>query len=68
MFTLVPDFDAVDYEVMLPVMDSIREIEEKLQSQYPDLVIGYTGDIPLQADEQIAMSFTCWCPRLSRCC
>ncbi|MBA7676681.1 hypothetical protein ES703_84925 [subsurface metagenome] len=64
MFTLIPDFGAYDIEIVMSVMDIIRQIEEEVQSRYPDLVIGYTGDIPIGSDEQVAMSYDLMVPAI----
>ena len=64
IFTLVPNFDPVEYEILMPVMDLVKEIEKSIQADYPDVELGYTGDIPVQADEQIALSYDMLVPAL----
>ncbi|MBN1411204.1 MAG: MMPL family transporter [Spirochaetales bacterium] len=64
MFTISPAFDAVDMDKIMEFMPGIKRIHEKIQASFPDLVIGYTGDVPIQADEQDAMSFDMVIPSL----
>lgn len=64
MFTLIPDFAIDDFAILVKFMDRIKEVIELVQSDYPQLDIGYTGDVAIQADEQYAMRFDMLVPSL----
>ncbi|MGC9365211.1 MAG: MMPL family transporter [Fidelibacterota bacterium] len=57
LFTFSPAFSAVEFDKIFPMMDAIKAIQADMNAKYPDLHISYTGDIPVQSDEQDALSF-----------
>lgn len=64
MFTIVPNFNSVEFEKIIPMMDELRLVKEKVESEFPGMKIAYTGDVPIQADEQDALSFDMMIPAL----
>ncbi|HHT06622.1 MAG TPA: MMPL family transporter [Hydrogenispora sp.] len=64
MFTLTPNFAIDDFEILVQFMDGIKEVIGLVQRDYPQLTIGYTGDVALQADEQYALRFDMLVPSL----
>ncbi len=57
MFTIYPNFNAIEIEKCAAMTEEIRAVQRRVQQGFPDLEIGYTGDVPMQADEQEAMGF-----------
>lgn len=57
MFTLTPAFAIDEIEKLVEFMDGIKEVIGLVQRDYPQLTIGYTGDVAIQADEQYALRF-----------
>ena len=64
MFTISPNFNAIEIESCVEMTGEIRSVQRTVQSRFPDLVIGYTGDVAMQADEQAAMGFDMLVPAL----
>jgi predicted RND superfamily exporter protein len=64
MFTISPNFNAIEFEKCVEMTGEIRAVQRAVQQRYPNLTIGYTGDVPMQADEQEAMSFDMLVPAL----
>lgn len=64
MFSLAPNFSIDDIEAAVKFMDAVREVKNKVQRDYPNLRIGYTGDIAMQADEQYALRLDMLLPSL----
>jgi predicted RND superfamily exporter protein len=56
-FTITPTFNTVEIGKIVAFMKEIKIIINKSRSNYPDLKISYTGDIPIQSDEQDALGF-----------
>jgi uncharacterized protein len=64
MFTISPNFNVIEIEKIVEMMKEIKAIRQKVQKNFPDLAIHYTGDIAIQGDEQEAMSFDMGAPAL----
>lgn len=64
IFTLTPDFAIDDFAILVRFMDGIKEVIGLAQRDYPQLAIGYTGDVAIQADEQYALRFDMLVPSL----
>jgi len=64
MFVMSADFDAVDFERIMPVMEELDEIRKEVEGNHPLVEIGFTGEIPIQADEQKALGFDLMVPAL----
>ncbi|MBN1696578.1 MAG: MMPL family transporter [Spirochaetales bacterium] len=56
MFTISPDFNAIEIEKIKEMMSEIKAIRKTVQMDFPGLAVGYTGDIAVQGDEQDALS------------
>lgn len=65
MFIVTPDFAIDDIAILVKFMDGIKEIIDQVQRDYPQLTIGYTGDVAMQADEQYALRFDMLVPSLA---
>ena len=57
LFTITPDFNIVEIEKIVDMMSGIKAIQKNIQREFPDLKVGYTGDVAIQGDEQDALSF-----------
>lgn len=57
LFTITPSFNTVEIVKIVDFMREIRVIQAAMNSRYPDLHVGYTGDVPIQSDEQEALGF-----------
>jgi len=64
MLNIVPNFNAVEFDRIMLMMSRLKPILSEVDQMYPDLTLGYTGDVPIQADEQDAMSFDMMVPAL----
>ncbi|HEY8344253.1 MAG TPA: MMPL family transporter [Bacillota bacterium] len=64
LFTVTPDFAIDDFALLVKFMDGIKEVIALVQRDYPQLAIGYTGDVAIQADEQYALRFDMLVPSL----
>ncbi len=64
MFSISPNFNAIEIEKCTEMTEEIRKVQASLQEQFPDVKIGYTGDVAMQADEQDAMGFDMLVPAL----
>jgi predicted RND superfamily exporter protein len=57
MFSITPNITVDDIDSMIDMMSGIEEIRKKIQNQFPNLKIGYTGEVAMGADEQQALGF-----------
>ena len=64
MFTLIPNFGPIDFEEAIFMMAELNKIKDQVESEVIGIKIGFTGDIPIQADEQAAMSFDLMIPAM----
>lgn len=64
MFTLSPNFSSMEIEKCVQMTREIKKIQASVQRRFPEVRIGYTGDVPMQADEQEAMGFDMLVPAL----
>ncbi|MBN2443926.1 MAG: MMPL family transporter [Spirochaetales bacterium] len=64
LFTISPNFNAIEIEKIVEMMKEIKIIRKDVQSKFPDLKVGYTGDISVQSDEQDAMGFDMTAPSI----
>jgi len=65
LFTLTPAFAIDDIAISVKFMDGIKAVIDQVKNDYPQLKIGYTGDVAMQADEQYAMRFDMLVPSLA---
>ena len=64
MFTISPNFNAIEIDKCTEMTEEIRNVQASVQKQFPSVKIGYTGDVAMQADEQDAMGFDMLVPAL----
>lgn len=64
LFTITPNFRSIKIEKIVVLMDGIKAIQADMNAHYPDLHVSYTGDIPIQSDEQDALGFDMLVPSL----
>jgi predicted RND superfamily exporter protein len=64
LFTITPAFSCLEIEEIVEMMKPIKAIKADMNSKYPDLHVGYTGDFPTQSDEQDALGFDMAVPSL----
>lgn len=64
LFTITPTFSSIEIEKIVEIMKVIKSIKADLNEKYPDLHVSYTGDIPIQSDEQDALGFDMLVPSL----
>lgn len=64
VFTIAPSVGIVEFERLTVLMDGMKDIQASIQSRFPQVAIGFTGDIAVQAGEQEAMSFDMAVPSL----
>lgn len=64
MVTIVPDFNMVDFEKIELMMKEVRVLLDRMRKQFPELSFAYTGDVPIQSDEQAALGFDMLIPTL----
>ncbi|UCF96880.1 MAG: MMPL family transporter [Spirochaetaceae bacterium] len=64
MFTISPNFSVMEIEKCVEMTEEIRAVQRTVQERFPEVRIGYTGDVPMQADEQEAMGFDMLVPAL----
>jgi len=64
LFTISPNFNMVDLDKIMTVMTVIKGIRDDLNVRFPDLKVGYTGEVPMQGDEQDALGFDMMVPSL----
>lgn len=57
LFTMTPTLSAIEVEKIVELMKPIKAIQADMNAKYPDLHVGYTGEIPMQGDEQDALGF-----------
>ena len=57
MFSITPNISVDDIDAMIDMMSGIKEIKNKIQLQFPGMIIGYTGEVAMGADEQEALGF-----------
>lgn len=64
MLTIVPSFSLSDYDRLLRMKPEFRRVHNEMQKRYPELTIGYTGDLTMEFDEQEALRFDLLVPSL----
>ncbi len=64
MFRLIPDFGVTDYDELVFMMAELNIIKDIVEAEIPDIKIGFTGEIPMKADQKSAMSFDMMIPAL----
>ncbi|MDF1569177.1 MAG: MMPL family transporter [Spirochaetaceae bacterium] len=47
----------VDFEKIELMMKEVRVLLDRIRVQFPDLSFAYTGDVPIQSDEQAVLGF-----------
>jgi predicted RND superfamily exporter protein len=64
LFSILPNFSVDDIQKMIEMTNEIKKIRKDIQQQFPDVVVAYTGEVAVGADEQEAMGFTMLVPAL----
>jgi len=64
LFTMTPTLSAVEVEKIVELMKPIKAIQADMNAKYPDLHVSYTGEIPMQGDENDALGFDMMVPSL----
>ena len=64
LFSILPNFSVDDIQKMVDMTGVIKRIRRDIQQQFPDVVVGYTGEVAVGADEQEAMGFDMLVPAL----
>lgn len=64
LFTITPNFSAIEFDKILAMMAVIKTVQTDMNEKYTDLHISYTGDIPIQSDEQDALGFDMLVPSI----
>lgn len=64
LFSIAPNFSVDDIDKMMDMTAGIKSVLTRVNEQYPDISIGYTGEVAMGADEQDAMSFDMLVPAL----
>ena len=64
LFTITPNFSAIEFDKIVAMMAVIKTIQAEMNEKYSDLHISYTGDIPIQSDEQDALGFDMLVPSI----
>jgi predicted RND superfamily exporter protein len=64
LFNVTPNFDVVDIKAINVLMKEVKQITSRVQSSFPELRVGYSGDVAVQADEQDALNFDMLVPAL----
>jgi len=64
LFTITPNFSSIEIEKIVVLMNGIKAIQADMNTRYPDLNVSYTGDIPIQSDEQDALGFDMLVPSI----
>jgi len=64
VFTVQPNISSVDFDELTQLMEEVREAKRVVEARMPGVVIDYTGNIPIQADEQLAMGLDLLVPAL----
>ncbi len=64
VFTIVPGISSMDFAELVALMDNVREVQAIVEAQVPGVTVQVTGNIPIQADEQLAMGFDMLVPAL----
>jgi hypothetical protein len=64
LFSILPNFSVDDIQKMVDMTEEIKIIRKELQRQFPDVVLAYTGEVAVGADEQEAMGFDMLVPAL----
>ncbi len=64
-FNMTPNFDLTELDTAAALLAEMEQIADDVRRAYPDLVIGYTGDVAFQADKMGAMGFDMVVPALA---
>lgn len=64
MFSIYPKFSSLEIEKCDLLMREIRQIRKEVADEFPNLNVGYAGDIGMQSDENQAMNFDMFIPPL----
>jgi hypothetical protein len=57
LFTITPTINMIEIEQVVDFMRDFQVIQKEINAKYPDLQVGYTGELPAQSDEQDALGF-----------
>ena len=57
LFTITPTINMMEVEQVVNFMRDLQAIQNEIIAKYPDLQVGYTGELPTQSDEQDALGF-----------
>jgi len=64
LFSILPNFSVDEIQKMVDMTNEIKRIRSDIQKAYPDLLVAYTGEVAVGADEQEAMGFDMLVPAL----
>jgi predicted RND superfamily exporter protein len=64
LFSILPNFSVDDIQKMVDMTNEIKKIRTDIEKTFPDLIVAYTGDVAIGADEQEAMGFDLLVPAL----
>ena len=64
LFSILPNFSVDEIQKMVDMTDEIKKIRTDIQKEYSDLIVAYTGEVAVGADEQEAMGFDLLVPAL----
>jgi len=64
LFTITPTINMIEVEEVVKFMRDLQVIQAEMNTKYPDLYVGYTGELPTQSDEQDALSFDMMVPSI----
>jgi predicted RND superfamily exporter protein len=64
LFSILPNFSVDDIQKMIDMTNEIKKIRRDIQQKFPDVVVAYTGEVAVGADEQEAMGFDMLVPAL----
>jgi len=64
LFSILPNFSVDDIQKMVDMTNEIKKIRREIQQQFPDVIVAYTGEVAVGADEQEAMGFDLLVPAL----
>jgi predicted RND superfamily exporter protein len=64
LFSILPNFSVDDIQKMIDMTGVIKKIRRDIQQKFPDVVVAYTGEVAVGADEQEAMGFDMLVPAL----
>jgi predicted RND superfamily exporter protein len=65
LFSILPNFSVDDIQKMIDMTGIIKKIRRDIEQRFPDVMVAYTGEVAVGADEQEAMGFDMLVPALA---